>query len=198
MLIVSGFAVGLLLPLHEAVDLVTARAQAQSNATETYANKQYGFSIRYPATMTPATKDYSGGQPFDSGPIVYFAADDGAQTEGFVTVNESSKSSDVSACLRAGAFSDNAGNNDFKLNGSSQVKIGAATFTRSRRSDGGDVLGFELDYTALHDKSCYDIQVISYPSGCVNSGCSDRKWSLATETALLNKLDVLVQSFAFL
>jgi hypothetical protein len=198
MLIVTGLAVGLLLPLHEAVDLMPARAQAQSNVTRTYTNKPYGFSIRYPATMTPATKDYSGSQPFDSGPIVYFAADDGAQTEGYVTVNVSRKSSDVSACARAGAFNDNTGNDDFKLNGSSRVKIGAAPFTRSQRSDGGDVLGFELDYATLHNKSCYDIQVVSYPSGCVNSGCSDRKWSLATETALLNKLDALVQSFAFL
>jgi hypothetical protein len=198
MLIVTGFAVGLLLPLHEAVDLVTARAQAQSNATRTYTNKPFGFSIRYPATMTAATKDYSGGQPFEGGPIVYFAADDGAQTEGYVTVNVSSKSSDVSACSRAGAFNDNAGNDDFKLDGSSQVKIGMVTFTRSQRSDGGNVLGFELDYTTLYNKNCYDVQVVSYPSGCVNSGCTDRQWSLATETALLKKLDALVQSFAFL
>lgn len=198
MMIITVFIVGLLLPLHAVVDLATTRARAQSNDTKTYTNKQYGFSIRYPATMTPATNDYGSGHPFDSMPLVYFAADDGQQTEGDVTVNVSSKSSDVGACSRPGAFNDNNGNDDFKLTGSSQVKIGTATFTRSQRSDGGSVIGLELDYTTVHNKSCYDIQVTSYPSGCVNSGCTDRKWSLATETALLNKLDALVQSFAFL
>jgi hypothetical protein len=199
MLSIAAVILGLLQMLAAASGLsptgVAAQPQAASSSERTYTNRQYGFSIRFPAPMSPATADYGAGHPFATMPVVYFAADDGAQTEGYLTVNVSAAAAEVAACLKPGAFNDNGA--DAKLTGASKVTIGKVALVRSDRSDGGGPLGLERDYTTLHNRACYDIQVTAYAQGCVNSGCTDRQWSLATETALLNKLNAMVQSFAF-
>lgn len=174
---------------------VVAQARATSDTDQNYANEQYGFRVRYPASMSPGTTGYGAGHPFASMPVVYFTANDGAQTEGYLTVSVSDAATDVAACLSPGAFSDNGA--ETSLTGVSEVTINGVSFLRSERSDGGGPLGLERDYTALRNRTCYDIQVTAFAQSCVNSGCTDRQWSLATETALLNKLDTLVRSFGF-
>lgn len=175
---------------------------AQSSALQTYSNSQYGFSLQYPGDLFLNTSNYGSTHPFTGLPIAYIFVQNltsnnaTAQTEGYVSVNVSTNASDVADCSISGAIA-NVYDGAPAFTGSSNVSINGSTFLRSDRSDGGGVAGLERDYTTVHNGACYDLQVITFPSACVNSGCDDRQWSLQTETNLLNQLDPIAQSFRF-
>jgi len=169
----------------------TPPASSTSANQKTYTDSQHGFSIQYPNSMSVETSGYNSLHPFTSNPVAYIGVrHDAEQTEGYLTIN----ASDVGNCsVAGGVHNSDAWASSASLDNTSNVSINGTYFSVSTRSG----FGLERDYTTTHNGTCYDIQVITFPSACISSGCSNPKWSLSTETALLNELDVVVQSFRF-
>ncbi|MBU6321014.1 MAG: hypothetical protein KGI78_03465 [Patescibacteria group bacterium] len=157
---------------------------AGATKTQTYTNAQYGFSFEYPPDALLATSAFAS-KPFAIDPVVSVQLrTDQVQTEGYLTVTVESGPGE---CLGGPV-------------GTPQVTIGGMTFNKfdeSRYEAGVSAEGIMREYKTVHNGYCYDIALTSFPSACVNSGCTDPRWSAATEAVLLGKLDQIAQSFRF-
>ena len=163
------------------------------SSSQTYANTQYGFSFQYPSNLSVQTSGYGSLHPFNTQPLAYihlggeggkFPGSTVPQTEGYLTVNTNPNLNDTFACLGSGT-------------GIPKVSIGGTIFQQEDSMSGG-VNGDSRDYVTFHNGTCYDIELNSFPSACISSGCSNRQWSLQTLTTLLNQLDTIAQTFRFL
>ncbi len=162
---------------------------------KTYTNTTYGFSVQYPSSLSVKTSGYGSLHPFMSAPVAYIWASDGLQTAGYLTLNVSPQGLDVAHCTQPGAvYSQNSGTS---MTSATTVQINSTSFSQADYSDGGGVSGLRRDYSTLRNGICYTVEISSSPSACVNSGCTNRQWSLKTETALLKKLDTIARSFRF-
>ncbi len=173
-------------------------AEASTAGWKTYTNSQLGFSFQYPSTMSVQTSGYRSTQPFASLPIAYIQTNDSLQTEAYLTVNTSSASNDIGRCSQSGAvYSTGQYPNEYtSLKSTSTSSINSVSYIESDRVSNAGV-GTERNYSVIHGGMCYNIEINSFPSACVNSGCEDPQWSAVTEIKLLNELDAVAQTFKF-
>lgn len=176
----------------------------QVSDLKTYANSTYGFSFNYPGTSYFGTSDYGSIKTFTNSPIAFVQLTDNSQTEGYLTVSISSNSAEVAKCTSPGAFVLINNNSDIPaqyrevLAGNAKnITINGVTFLQYDVTSHDSIMGAERQYTAMHNGSCVDIRLSTFPSACVNSGCDDRRWSVQTETVLLNQLDIIAKTFKF-
>jgi hypothetical protein len=162
-------------------------AQPQSDWA-TYTNGQYHFSLHYArGTSSVQTDDYKSRYPFRQPPVAFVSADiPSADTKGYLTINVSGDTDVVAKCSHAqGAFT--------------VADIHSVKFIRSD-SDFDDSDGFTRDYDTIHNGMCYRIEIITFASACVNSGCAgsrNQRWSRQSMHTLLEKLDRVAQTFQF-
>lgn len=149
---------------------------------KTYINNSYGFSFDYPVTTTVETSNFQYWRPFNNEPVAYFKLiENENQTEGYMAVNVSGLAKDIVSC--------NAGKPIESL-------VNGTKFS-SYFNGNGDVNGFKWDFKTIKNGLCYDIQISTSPSACVNSGCENRLWSSQTQTAMLSRLNVYFKTFKF-
>ena len=162
-------------------------AQPQPDWT-TYTNNQYRFSLQYPpGSSSVQTTDYKSRYPFTEPPVAFVSATlPSADTKGYLTINISREPDVVARCSHP--------------QGTSTVaKIHSVPFTRSDSDfDGSD--GFTRDYDTVSNGMCYRIEIITFASACVNSGCAGsakQRWSRQSMHTLLEQLDRVAQTFQF-
>ena len=152
----------------------------------TYMNRQYRFSLQYqPGISSVHTTDYKSRYPFKEPPVAFVFTDiTSVDTKGYLTINISGDTDVVARCSHPrGAFT--------------VAKIHSVQFIRFDSSfDGSD--GFTRDYDTIYNGMCYRIEIITFASACVNSGCagsSKQHWSRQSMSTLLEKLDHVAQTF---
>lgn len=163
----------------------TPKPAPTASQTATYSNAQYGFSIDFAKDDPAKTVDYGSLHPFDTAPIVYSGY--------WITVNASSKSSDVANCTVAGKIHNVYQDSSSQLDNTYSKTVNGINFAVSDWHDGEP--SYERNYTTLHNGMCFDIQIITVPS-C--SLCTSGRPTLESYKPQFDAMDKIAQTFKFI